>query len=61
MEEQKVSITNVDIPFGRMVIIIFKWMLASIPAAILMYAIMFGIMLVFGVGLGGCAALMAHP
>ena len=60
MEEQKVTITDVDIPFGRMIAIILKWMLAAIPAIILMYLILFGIALIFGVGLGGCAALLSQ-
>jgi hypothetical protein len=60
MEEQKVTITDVDIPFGRMIAIILKWMLAAIPAIILMYLIIFGIALIFGVGLGGCAALLSQ-
>lgn len=58
MDEQRVTLTNVDIPFGRMVMIILKWMLASIPAALLMWLIIGLIMLVFGAGIGGCAALM---
>jgi hypothetical protein len=63
MEEQGTVITDIQIPFGRMVAIILKWMLASIPAIILMYIIMFAIIatfaVVFGVGLGGLAALLA--
>lgn len=58
MEEKKTVITDVQIPFGRMIIIILKWMLASIPAILLMYLIMIGVMLIFGLGLGGCAALL---
>ena len=30
----QVTVTNIDIPFGRMVGIIIKWTLASIPALI---------------------------
>lgn len=58
MDEQKTVITDIQIPFGRMIAIILKWMLASIPAVILMYLIMFGIMLIFAGGLGGLAALL---
>ncbi|MBA3030328.1 MAG: hypothetical protein FP816_16170 [Desulfobacteraceae bacterium] len=60
MEEQRVTLTNVDIPFGRMVMIILKWMLASIPAILLMWLVIGLIMLVFGAGLGGFAALMSR-
>jgi hypothetical protein len=59
MEEQRVTLTDVDIPFGRMVIIILKWMLASIPAVILLWIVVGLITLVFGAGIGGCAALMS--
>ena len=42
-----------------MVAIILKWMLASIPAMILMYLVMFIIMIIFAGGLGGLTALMS--
>ena len=60
MEEHKITITDIRIPFGRMVAIILKWMLAAIPAILLMYLIIFGIALIFGIGLGGCAALLSQ-
>ena len=59
MNENRTTVTDIDIPFGRMIIIILKLMLASIPAVLLLYAVIFGIMLVLGLGLGGCAALMS--
>ena len=34
--QQKVTITDVSMPFGSMVIFIFKWSVASIPALILL-------------------------
>ncbi|MBV6498564.1 MAG: hypothetical protein CJBNEKGG_00787 [Prosthecobacter sp.] len=50
-----VTITDVDIPFTRLVVIILKTMLASIPAVIVMYALLaavgIGLVIVFG-GLG---------
>ena len=60
MDEQKTVITDIQVPFGRMIAIILKWMLASIPAIILMYLIMFGIMLIFAGGLGGLTALLSQ-
>ena len=60
MDEQKTVITDIQIPFGRMIAIILKWMLASIPAIILMYLVIFGIMLIFAGGLGGLAALLSQ-
>jgi len=47
------TITDIDISFGRMVAIILKWMLASIPAILLMYALLGGIALVFALLFGG--------
>jgi hypothetical protein len=58
--EENTIITDIRIPFGRMVAIILKWMLASIPAMILMYLIMFVIMIVFAGGIGGLTALLAR-
>ena len=57
MEETKVTISNIDIPFGRMIVIILKWALASIPAMIIAWLIMMAIMVVFGGMLAGCASL----
>lgn len=53
------TITDIDVPFGRMIVIIFKVMLASIPAVILLWIVMMFIMLIFGAGLGGCAAALS--
>jgi len=50
----------VRIPFWRMGVIILKWMIASIPAAILMWLIDAGVMLLFGAGIGGCTALLSR-
>ena len=47
MEEKKISITDIQIPFGRMVAIILKFMLAAIPAIFLMYLIIFVIAMIF--------------
>ncbi len=55
------TITDINIPFGRMVAIIIKWMLASIPAIIIMYAvmafIMFAIIAIFGGVIGASGIL----
>jgi hypothetical protein len=59
MADQNTTITDIRIPFGRMVAIILKIMLASIPAIILMYIIIFGIIIAVGGGLGGLA-LLSH-
>jgi hypothetical protein len=50
--DNRITITDIDIPFGRMVMIFVKVVLASIPAMILIYlilgAIALGISLLFG-------------
>ena len=50
--EQRVVITNVDIPFARLVAILIKWALAAIPAAIIVWLIMMVIVTVIGSILG---------
>lgn len=57
MQEARITISNIDIPFGRMVAIILKWMLASIPAAMILWLVLTAVTLVFGGALAGCAAL----
>ena len=55
--QREVILTNVKMPFGSMVIFMIKWVLASIPAAIILfaiYAIAYAIVVaVFGGILGG--------
>ena len=53
-------ITDINIPFGRLVVIILKTMLASIPALIIFYAIMFAISILFLLAVGG-GTLLTHP
>lgn len=48
-----VTINNIDIPFGRLVAIIFKFMLASIPAVLLLYLVLGLISLCFLALFGG--------
>ena len=57
--EGRVSVVDIDIPFGRMVIIILKWMLASIPAMLVMYAFMGLIWLFIVIVFGGLAAILS--
>jgi hypothetical protein len=58
-QEQEVVLTDIDIPFSRMVTFMVKWALASIPAAIIVGLILGGCFLLFslvlaslGLGLG---------
>lgn len=57
MRLTQVSIVDIDMPFGRMVVFILKWMLASIPAIIIMWIFMVLVMFVFGAAFGGLAAM----
>ncbi len=55
-----IVVNDIDIPFGRLVLILLKVMLASIPAIILFYAVFFGIILIVALLFGGSAALFQH-
>jgi hypothetical protein len=57
--EQEVVLTDIDIPFSRMVTFMVKWALASIPATLIVGLILGGCFLLFslvaaslGLGLG---------
>ncbi|CAN5462538.1 hypothetical protein BH23VER1_BH23VER1_22770 [soil metagenome] len=51
------TITDINIPFGRLIIVMLKFMLASIPAILIMYAIIAAITLIIMMIFGGSAAL----
>lgn len=59
MNDNRITVTDIDIPFGRMIGIILKLMLASIPAILLFYLVFFGIILLLSVFFGGFATLLA--
>lgn len=61
MNDNRTTLTDIDIPFGRIVVIMLKFMLAAIPAALLFYLIMIPVFLLFGGLIGGCAALLSAP
>lgn len=46
MPEQRVVVTNFDMPFGSMVGFIIKWTLASIPAMMILGLLFTGVWLV---------------
>lgn len=56
--ETSVTLRDIDIPFGKLVVIILKVMLAAIPAVIIIQAIVMGLALVFMLVFGGGAALL---
>jgi len=49
---------DIDIPFGRMVAILLKIMLAALPAIVLFYTIVFALALLFFVAFGGGLAAL---
>lgn len=61
MEEKKPTVlVDIDIPFGRLVVIMIKFALAAIPAMIAVWLIMFVFMLVFGGLFGGFNTMWMH-
>ena len=46
-QDNAVVLTDIDIPFGRVVLIMVKWTLAAIPAAILATIVVYGLILLF--------------
>ncbi len=47
-QDNSVVLTDIDIPFSRAVLIMVKWILAAIPAAILATIIVYGFILILG-------------
>lgn len=47
-EVQYVVVTDIDVPFISMFVIMIKWAIASIPAAILLFAIIYLFTLILG-------------
>ncbi len=56
--ENPITIRDIDIPFSRMVVILLKLMLASIPALILFYIIVAIITVITMAVFGGGVALL---
>jgi hypothetical protein len=52
LHEQRTVVTDIDIPFGRLVVFLLKVGLASIPAVIILWLIVWLIMIVFGMLFG---------
>ena len=47
-QDNSVVLTDIDIPFSRAVLIMVKWILAAIPAAILATIIVYGFIFILG-------------
>ena len=53
-----VTVTDIQMPFGSMVIFMIKWAIASIPAAIILFLIASVFAVVFGGIFSGMTGLM---
>ncbi|MFA5902829.1 MAG: hypothetical protein WC836_02770 [Desulfobacula sp.] len=54
MEKQEVVVSDIQMPFGSMVVFMIKWAIAAIPAAIILFilgAILTGVFAGIGSGL----------
>ena len=49
--KNEVVITDIKMQFGSMVVFMVKWVIASIPAMIILFLVGFLVMGVFGVGI----------
>ncbi|MGQ7792717.1 hypothetical protein ACUN0C_09930 [Faunimonas sp. B44] len=57
-EDRRITITDIDIPFWRLVAIFIKFTLAAIPAYFVVFLIVILIMAVFGTIFGGMGLMM---
>jgi hypothetical protein len=57
---ERIVITDIDIPFWRLVVILVKWALAAIPATIVVMLIVMLVAAVFS-GIFGLGMMMQRP
>jgi hypothetical protein len=50
--DRGIVVTDIDIPFGRLIVILIKLALASIPAMIVVWVVLFVVMMLLGLILG---------
>ena len=55
-DPKEVIITDIQMPFGSMVVFMLKWAIAAIPAVLLFGALIF--LICSTLAIGGCAALL---
>ena len=48
LDDRKVIVTDIQMPFGSMVVFMVKWVIASIPALIILAALGFAVMSLLG-------------
>jgi len=56
---REVTVTDIKMPFGSMVVFMIKWAIASIPAGIVLAAIWFGLVFLITALLGGLGGLIS--
>ena len=61
VQPQRFVITDIDIPFWRLVVIMIKWALAAIPAAIVVTIIISVVIAMFGMLFGMGWLMMFRP
>jgi len=59
-DKQTTVVSDINIPFGRMVVLILQIMLAGIPAAILFYFVLFLLMALFSALFGTGLAMFGQ-
>lgn len=54
-QRQEITVVDIKMPFGSMVVFMVKWAIASIPAFLILLVLMSAVMMFFGIlgGLGG--------
>lgn len=57
----RITLSDIDIPFGRLVMIFIKWGLAAVPAAIIVSFIMSIVMMLFAGMFGGMGMMFGGP
>lgn len=57
-ETRGITVTDIQMPFGSMVVFMIKWAIASIPAAIILFLIASVFAVVFGGIFSGMTGLM---
>jgi hypothetical protein len=57
---QRITITDIDMPFGRMVAFMVKWSFAAIPALLIMWAVAATVFFIIAIFFGGMSALLHH-
>jgi hypothetical protein len=58
VDSKNVVVTDIKMPFGSMVIFLIKLALASIPALLVIYAVLFACIAILALVFGGTAGLI---